>query len=44
MDTIAKPGDLGNWVSYKHNKSVEFGKEMASVCVESSGKVYKRHK
>ena len=45
MDTkIIKCGDLGTWASCKRNKSVEFGKKLASVCLESSGTAYKRHK
>ena len=45
MDTkIAKSGDLGTWERCKHNESVKFGKKLASVCLESSGTIYKRHK
>ena len=47
VDTkIAKSGDVhvGTWASCKSNKSVEFGKKLASVHLESSGTVYKRHK
>ena len=29
---IAKSGDLGTWASCKHNKSVEFGEKLASLC------------
>ena len=40
---ITKSGDLGTWVSCKHDY-VEFGKKLASVCSESSGAAYKHHK
>ena len=42
VDTkIAKSGGLG---SCKHSKYVRFGEKLASVCLESSGSAYKRHK
>ena len=45
VDTkIAESGDLGTWASCKYNKYVEFGEKLASVCSESSGTAYKRHK
>ena len=41
VDTkIAKSGDLSTWVSCKHNKYVEIGEKLASVCSESSGTAY----
>ena len=42
VDTkITKSGDLGIWPSYEHNEYVE---KLASVCLESNGMAYKRHK
>ena len=41
---IARSQHLGTLVTYKHNKSVEFGKKLASLCFESSGTAYKHHK
>ena len=38
---IAKSGDLGTQARCWRNKSVE---KVASVCLESSGTAYKRHK
>ena len=45
VDTkIAKSGDVRTWTSCKHNRYVEFGEKLASVCSESSGTAYKSHK
>ena len=45
VDTkVFKSGDLGTWLSCKHNKYVEFGEKLALVRSGSSGTAYKRHK
>ena len=41
---IAKSRHLGTLATHKHNKSVDFGEKLASLCFESSGMDYKRHK
>ena len=41
---IARSRHLGTLATRKHNKSVDFGKKLASLCFESSGMAYKRHK
>ena len=45
VDTkIAKSGDVCTWASCKHNKYVEFGEKVASVCSESNGTARESHK
>ena len=41
---IARSRHLGTLAIRKHNKSVDFGEKLASLCFESSGMAYKRHK
>ena len=41
---ITRSWHLGTWSIHKHNESVEVGENLASVCLESSGTAYKRHK
>ena len=45
VDTkIAKSGDVRTRASCKHNKYVEFGEKLASVCSESNGTACESHK
>ena len=45
MDTkISWSQHLGTWATCKHNEYVKSGDKLASVCSESSGMAYKRHK
>ena len=44
VDTkITKSGNLGTWVSCKHNKCVEFGQTLDSVYSELSRTAYEHH-
>ena len=41
---IAKSGDVRIWASCKHNKYVELGEKLVSVCSESSGTACESYK
>ena len=43
-ENITKSQHLGTLATRKYDKSVEFGKKLASLCFESSGTAYKHHK
>ena len=41
---IARSGDIDFWATRKHNRSIEIGEKLASVCFESFGTAQERRK